>query len=137
NLGPTETYLNGGQQSLRDSFDLLIPYIASAIAQRDANGGFLREYVVVDTCFDTRNATPANPKTGAGCLLDLSTGAPPSNTHGAAAPGASAGQGAASSGQGGGAGSGSGRPKAPPTPCPSPSPTPGGLPLPLPSLPTL
>jgi phospholipid/cholesterol/gamma-HCH transport system substrate-binding protein len=140
NLATTYPYLHGSQASLRDSFNLLIPEIGSAIAQRDAGGNFLRQYVVLDPCYDVRSTTPANPATGAGCLANVSlsgpTAAPPGShappapppTPRAPAPSQSAGVGG---------------PTPKPTSCPSPIlnlpplPTLPPLPLPLPSIPPI
>ena len=122
NLATTYPYLHGSQPQLRAAFDALVPSIGSAIAQRDAGGNYLRQYIVVDNCFDQRNATPANPATGAGCVggISLSGPAAPSAPAVPAVPGAA------------GQKPGAGRPPVP-TPCPSTPP----LPLPTPSLPPL
>ncbi|HXM59126.1 MAG TPA: MCE family protein, partial [Candidatus Dormibacteraeota bacterium] len=88
NLATTYPYLHGSQAELKDAFNALVPYIGSAIAQRDAGGNYLRQYVVLDTCYDNRSAAKADPATGAGCVAGLSLGgpAPPSDTHGGGAP---------------------------------------------------
>jgi phospholipid/cholesterol/gamma-HCH transport system substrate-binding protein len=118
NLATTYPYLHDNQADLRAAFNQLLPEIGSAIAQRDAGGNYLRQYIVIDNCFDQRTATRVNPTTGAGCQGSVSLGGP--------APSAPAPPAAAPSTTGG-----SGKPKPVPTPCPSP------LPLPTPSLPPL
>ncbi|HEY4027725.1 MAG TPA: MCE family protein [Candidatus Dormibacteraeota bacterium] len=129
NLATTYPYLHGSRAELRDASNFLIPYIGSAIAQRDAGGNFLREYLVLDTCVDQRSATPANPATGAGCLANVSLGgpaaapqahAPPAPPLAATAPAAGAAK----------------RAGATPTPCPSAliNVPPVALPSPLPQV---
>jgi phospholipid/cholesterol/gamma-HCH transport system substrate-binding protein len=132
NLGVTQPYLHAGNQEVKDASNFLIPYIGSAISERDGNGNFLREYIVVDTCFDQRSTVKANPKTGAGCLANLSLGgpAPPGDSHASSSstPATGSGSGSGSSGTGK-------KPQPSPTPCASPSPgllPPGLLPSPLP-----
>ncbi len=126
-LGTTYPYLHGGQADLGDTLDLLIPSIGSAIAQRDANGNFLRQYIVADTCYDLPSATRANPSTGAGCLANLSLSGPAGPSQAAAAPAA---------GGGAPAGPTAGRPTPKPSPCPSlpVSLPPAPLPSPLPAV---
>lgn len=124
-LATTYPYLHAHNQDVKAAFDFLIPYIGSAIAQQDANGNFLREYIVLDTCFGQLSATRANPSTGQGCLLGVSTSgqAPPGNSHdpGGAPPAAA--------------------PKAPSAAAPKPgqggTKCPAVLPTPPPLLPTL
>jgi phospholipid/cholesterol/gamma-HCH transport system substrate-binding protein len=122
NLATTYPYLHNNQSDLKAAFNQLLPEIGSAIAQRDAGGNFLREYIVIDNCVDQRSATPANPNTGAGCVGNVSLGGP------AAAPNSHAPPAAPPATTGGGSGAGKPTPK--PTPCPS-------VALPLPSLPPL
>jgi phospholipid/cholesterol/gamma-HCH transport system substrate-binding protein len=127
NLATTYPYLHNNQADLRAAFNQLLPEIGSAIAQRDAGGNFLRQYIVLDTCVDQRSATPANPTTGSGCLGNISLSgpaAPPQSHAPPAAPPSTTG------GTSGGS-SGAGKPTPKPTPCPSVAP------LPLPSLPPL
>ena len=139
-LATTYPYLHGGQADIRDTLDLLIPSIGSAIAQRDANGNFLRQYVVVDTCYDLPSSTKADPRTGRGCLANLSLGGPAPPSQGSAPAPAAGAAGAAS-------GPATGRPAPAPSPCPSlpvslpPAPLPSPLPVvvcpPAPALPCL
>jgi phospholipid/cholesterol/gamma-HCH transport system substrate-binding protein len=130
NLATTYPYLHGSQAELKDAINNLVPSIGSAIAQRDAGGNFLRQYIVLDTCYDQRSAVKANPSTGAGCIanVSLSGPAPPSDSHAPPAPPPSTAPAAPSKG----------RPTPRPTPCPSPliavPPVPVPLPSPLPQV---
>jgi phospholipid/cholesterol/gamma-HCH transport system substrate-binding protein len=129
NLATTFPYLHNNQGELKSAFDQLIPEIGSAIAQRDASGNFLRQYIVLDTCVDQRSAARANPTTGANCLANVSLSGPapaPGSHAPPAAPPPTAG------GTSGGSSGGAGKPTPSPSPCPS-----GPLPLPLPSLPPI
>lgn len=134
NLAVTYPYLHGSQGELKDAFNVLLPEIGSAIAQKDAGGNYLRQYVVVDTCYDQRSAVRATPATGGGCIAGLSLGgpAPPSDTHGGGAP-PPATVATPAPAQGGKA-----KPTPRPTPCPSPvvavPPVPPLLPSPLPQV---
>jgi phospholipid/cholesterol/gamma-HCH transport system substrate-binding protein len=135
NLAVTYPYLHGSQTELRDAFNALIPYIGSAIAQRDAGGNFLRQYIVLDTCYDQISATPANPTTGSGCITSLS--GPAALSPPPAAPPAQSKTTAPTAG--------GNKPAARPTPCPVPQvsppsplatpPVPPLCPSPLPCLP--
>jgi phospholipid/cholesterol/gamma-HCH transport system substrate-binding protein len=120
NLATTYPYLHDNQADLKAAFNQLLPEIGSAIAQRDAGGNYLRQYIVIDSCFDQRSTTRANPTTGAGCLGSVSLNGPapvPGSPAPPAAPPPTTG--------------GSNKPRPTPTPCPS------AIPLPLPSLPPL
>jgi virulence factor Mce-like protein len=129
-LATTYPYLHGSQADIRDTLNVLVPSVGSAIAQRDAGGNFLRQYVVVDTCYDLRGAVPANPSTGAGCLANLSLSGPAgAQAAGPAQPAAPASGGA---GGAGGPAPAAGRPTPKPLPCPSLPPAP--LPSPLPNV---
>ena len=129
NLATTYPYLHGSQPELRAAFDALIPSIGSAIAQRDAGGNYLRQYIVLDTCYDQRSGVKANPATGAGCIANVSLGgpAPPSDAHAPPAPPPNTAPAPAA---------GAGRPTPRPTPCPSPliALPPVTLPSPLPAV---
>jgi hypothetical protein len=66
----------------------LIPEVVSAIAQRDAGGNYLRQYVVVNTCYDLMSKTPDN---GGNCVAQLAGPdalgqVPPATRKGRAAP---------------------------------------------------
>jgi len=124
NLVTTYPYLHGSQAELRDAFNALIPYIGSAIAQRDAGGNYLRQYVVLDTCYDQLSTRPANPTTGSGCLASLGGPAAPSPPPAAPAQSKTAAPPA-----------GAGKPNVKPTPCPSPQVSIPPVPVPLPSPP--
>lgn len=125
NLATTYPYLHGSQAELKDAFNALVPSIGSAIAQRDAGGNFLRQYIVLDTCYDQRSAVRADPSTGAGCIanVSLSGPAPPSGSHAPPAPPPST---APSPPQ-------KGRPTPTPSPCPSPLVAVPPVQVPLPS----
>ncbi|HEX4215956.1 MAG TPA: MCE family protein [Candidatus Dormibacteraeota bacterium] len=124
----TTTYpdLQGSQTTLQQSFDYLTPYIVSAISQQDANGNYLRQFVVVDLCDDSLSQTVTKyNKSQASCLVPAVTGVASSlTTGGATAPPS----GAAS-------GPGSGSPSSCDTPLPTPSaaPCPKASPTPTPS----
>jgi virulence factor Mce-like protein len=129
-LATTYPYVHGQTEEFRRTADELIPYIGSAIAQKDAGGNYLRQYAVVDTCYDQMSGTRANPATGQGCLVNVSAGGPaPAAPSSAPAPST------------GGPAPGPARPARPgstPAPCPLPSPPVSPPPLPLPSpLPSL
>ncbi|OLB76066.1 MAG: hypothetical protein AUI14_19710 [Actinobacteria bacterium 13_2_20CM_2_71_6] len=128
-LATVQPELHGGQADIRDTMNLLLPSIGSAIAQRDAGGNFLRQYLVLDTCADARGTVRADPATGAGCLANVSLSGPAAPPA-APAPGAGPVRGTLLPG---------GRPTPRPLPCPSlpvglPSPPPLPLPSPLPSV---
>lgn len=99
-------YLDQGGPILKAQISQLIPEVASAIAQRDAGGNYIRQFVVVNTCYDTLSAKPVNPHKN--CLAQI-TGL---NGAGANASGSKAGSAKKCP-----AGSGS-------TPSPAASPTP-------------
>jgi phospholipid/cholesterol/gamma-HCH transport system substrate-binding protein len=125
-LATTYPYLHGQTREFQEAADSLIPYIGSAIAQRDANGSYLRQYLVADTCYDLMSGTRADPATGQGCVLGLPAGG--STQAAASSP--------AAPGAVGGAPAPPSRPAARPAPCPLPSlsVTPAPAPNPLPSL---
>lgn len=73
-LATTYPYLQESMQSIQDSFNYLIPFIGSAIASSDANGNYLRQFVVLDTCNDQLRTTPTSPgESQAACLAPAST----------------------------------------------------------------
>ena len=115
-------YLNQASPTLQAEDKYLLPAVVSAISQQDANGNYLRQYVVINTCSDTLASTPS-PKNASptGCLAQAITGlVNPASSHPAPgksrpAPGQAARPGAR-------------------CPSPTPSPTPAlNLPLPQPS----
>ena len=65
-VGP---YLHNNLGSLQTGLNVLIPEIGSAIAEQDANGSYLRQYLIVDCRWDSiqkdksQNACPAAPST--------------------------------------------------------------------------
>ncbi len=120
-LRTTAGYFSQAAPTLEAEVVYLIPEVVSAISQQDAGGNYLRQFVVINTCYDTVSSTPANPRSG--CVAQLA--APPLPTGG---------------GPGGGVGAaGTAGHKRRAARCPSatPSPTPSpvvSLPLPLPSV---
>jgi virulence factor Mce-like protein len=117
-------YLNQASPTLQAEIKYLIPEVVSAISQQDAGGNYLRQFVVVNTCYDTLASTPASPKNASptgGCLVPVITGlANPAPSH--PAPSKS--------------GPAPGQATRPGARCPSPTPSPTPslkLPLPLPS----
>jgi virulence factor Mce-like protein len=134
-LGTTIPYVQLSQQQLKDSFTYLTPYVNSAIAQQDASGNFLRQYVVIDLCYDSLNQTRSDPKSG--CLVQAVSGVvnpapnPPTPVRGGlpapapcATPTASPRPGLLPT------------PTASPCPAPSPSPSPCSPATPAPTKPT-
>lgn len=123
-LDTTYPLLVQARPSLRQSFSYLTPYITSAIAQQDANGNYLRQFVVVDLCYDTPSSVKADPSSG--CLVPAISGLtnPAPGGPNGPAPNSSTTQGRATQG----------------TTCPSPtpttqapSPTPSASPCPTPT----
>jgi phospholipid/cholesterol/gamma-HCH transport system substrate-binding protein len=82
-LEATNPELAASQSELIRGFDYLLPFITSAISQQDANGNYLRQFVVVDLCYDTLDRTPSDPQSG--CLVPAITGAVAPAPSGAAA----------------------------------------------------
>jgi phospholipid/cholesterol/gamma-HCH transport system substrate-binding protein len=76
-LTTTAGYFDQASPTLQSEIKYLIPEVVSAISQQDANGNYLRQFVVVNTCYDTLASAPASSKkanpTG-GCLVPLITG---------------------------------------------------------------
>jgi virulence factor Mce-like protein len=117
-LVPTLTTVNGYTHpnlgNLKTGLSVLIPEIGSAISQRDANGNYLRQYLVMDNCYDT--VTPPGQSCGAGSPNAAGPGSGV-NSPSTACPTPSL-------------------PKLPtPTPLPSICPLPTPTPLPTPALP--
>jgi phospholipid/cholesterol/gamma-HCH transport system substrate-binding protein len=119
-LSTSAGYLHQAGPTLRDEATYLIPEVVSAISQQDAGGHILRQFVIVNTCYDTLSSTRANPKSG--CVAQLA--GPPPLPAGGRLPGAAGGS----------------RPhKKRATRCPSsalpvPRPSVSPLPVPLPSV---
>ena len=111
-FGTTDGYLSANLGNLEAGFNQLSPEGESAIHQRDANGNYLRQYLVADQACDQQN-TKFNADCGRG------TSSPSSTTTGSgSSPSPSAG--------GSGSGSGTGgqpqpQPSGSPTPAPAPS----------------
>ncbi|HYZ54829.1 MAG TPA: MCE family protein [Streptosporangiaceae bacterium] len=116
-------YLNQASPTLQAEDKYLLPAVVSAISQQDANGNYLRQFVVINTCDDTLASTPSpkNASPTGGCLAQAITGlVKPAPSHPAPSKSRPA------PGQ-------AGRPGAR---CPSPTPLPSpsvNLPLPRPS----
>jgi virulence factor Mce-like protein len=113
-FGTTDGYLAASLPSIRNGVTQLGPEGESAIHQRDANGNYLRQYLVVDPACDQLNQTynaqcgngSPNPERQPGSSSSTSAG-PAAGSSPSATPGAS-----------GGGGTG-----ANPTPTPTPKPT--------------
>lgn len=72
-------YLNQASPTLQSEIKYLIPEVVSAISQQDANGHYLRQFVVVNTCYDTLSPAPAGSKKtrpGGPCAVPVMTGGP-------------------------------------------------------------
>lgn len=72
-------YLNQATPTLQSEIKYLIPEVVSAISQQDANGHYLRQFVVVNTCYDTLSQAHAGSKktSPAGtCTVPVMTGGP-------------------------------------------------------------
>jgi phospholipid/cholesterol/gamma-HCH transport system substrate-binding protein len=108
-------YVGQGNPTLQAEATYLIPEVVSAIAQQDAGGHYLRQFVVINTCYDLVSSRPAN---GSNCLVQAITGL--------ARPRSGRTQ--------SGSAAGSKKRKKKPASCPTPSPSPS-LPLPTPTLP--
>jgi phospholipid/cholesterol/gamma-HCH transport system substrate-binding protein len=115
-LSTSAGYLSQAAPTLEAEATYLVPEVVSAISQQDAGGHFLRQFVVIDTCYDTLSSTPANPRSG--CVSQLA--GPPALPVLGRLPGT--GTGAGGPGQ---------QHNKRVTRCPSPVPS---LPVPLPSL---
>lgn len=109
-LTTTAGYLDQATPTLTAEARYLLPEVVSAIAQQDASGNYLREFVVVNTCYDTLSNKPVNPSQN--CLAQV-TG--PSSSKSGNANGQKPGQG-----------------KCPPA-TPGATPSPSGSPTPKPS----
>ncbi len=68
-VGRTAGYLSQGMPTLRNEIRYLIPEVVSAISQQDAGGNYLRQFVVINTCYDLISKTPTNPKKN--CLTQV------------------------------------------------------------------
>jgi phospholipid/cholesterol/gamma-HCH transport system substrate-binding protein len=130
-LTTTAGYLIQASPTLQAEINYLIPEVISAISQQDANGNYLRQFVVVDTCYDTLASTPTTSKKASptgGCLVPVMTGlAGPASGHHASSHPAH-----------GKSNPAPGKTTTPSAHCPSPTPLPTPslpLPLPTPSLP--
>jgi virulence factor Mce-like protein len=112
-VGTTDGYLSANLGNLEQGFNQLSPEGESAIHQRDANGNYLRQYLVADPACDQINQT-RNPQCGNG--TSSSSAAPGSSSGSSSQPAPPAADGSGSTGQpAGGSSSGS------PSPSPSPS----------------
>lgn len=124
-------YFIQASPSLQAETRYLTPEVVSAISQQDANGNYLRQFVVINTCYDTLASAPASSKKASpagSCLVPLMAGlAAPAPGHRASshpAPGKSR--------------PAPGKATRPAAHCPSPTPSPTPtvkVPLPSPSLP--
>jgi len=108
-INTTAGYLKQAAPTLRNEITYLIPEVVSAISGRDAGGNYLRQYVVINTCYDFLSKTRSNGK------------------HCTALPAGLGSGGLGGLGSLGLPGSSSGRRTAASCPSPSASATPGGL----------
>ena len=70
-VGRTAGYLAQGTPTLQNEMKYLIPEVVSAIGQQDAGGNYLRQYVVVNTCYDFVTQTPTYGKSKKSCMAQL------------------------------------------------------------------
>jgi phospholipid/cholesterol/gamma-HCH transport system substrate-binding protein len=106
-VGTTDGYLSANVGNLRNGFAQMSPEGESAIHQKDANGNYLRQFLVADPPCDKLNSPNPDPKCG--------NGAPSSSSNSPSSPSATPVAGSGSgSGSGGSGGSG---------PVPTPAPT--------------
>ena len=71
-FGTTDGYLSANVGSLQNGFALMSPEGESAIHQKDANGNYLRQFLVADPPCDKLNNPNPDPKCGQrGCRLRL------------------------------------------------------------------
>jgi hypothetical protein len=116
-FGTTDDYLAANSGDLMNGFAQMAPEGESAIHQKDANGNYLRQYLVIDPACDQINKT-YDPQCGNG------TPNPERQPSSSTSSGSSPSSGTASSpspnpgGSGGGGGPGA---TPPPTPAPKPS----------------
>lgn len=116
-------YVTQGTPTWQAEATYLIPEVVSAIAQQDAGGHYLRQFVVINTCYDLVASRPAN---GSNCLVQAITGL--ARPRSGRAKSVSA------------AGSQKKKKKKKPASCPTPTPSPPiplptvSLPIPLPSV---
>jgi virulence factor Mce-like protein len=116
-FGTTDGYLAPNLGNLEAGFNQLSPEGESAIHQKDANGNYLRQYLVVDPACDQVNST-YNAQCGTGA--SSSNGSTSPSTTGGSSTGGS-GSSSTPSAPGGSTGGGGG--SAQPSPSPSPSPS--------------
>lgn len=64
-------YLSQATPTLQAESTYLIPEVVSAIAQQDAGGHYLRQFIVINTCYDLVSARRAK---GGNCLVQAITG---------------------------------------------------------------
>jgi phospholipid/cholesterol/gamma-HCH transport system substrate-binding protein len=74
--------LSQGLPTLQDEIRYLIPEVVSAISGQDAGGNYLRQYVVINTCYDVISKTKTKP--GQQCLAQLAGSAGTAGSGGTA-----------------------------------------------------
>jgi virulence factor Mce-like protein len=93
-FGTTEGYLGPDVGNLQSGFNQLSPEGESAIHQKDANGNYLRQYLVADPGCDKLNNPNPNPQCGNGAPSSSSSSSPsPAAAVPAPVPGAGPGPG--------------------------------------------
>ena len=63
-LGTVYPYIHNNLGALQVGLNTLIPEIGSAIDMQDANGNYLRQYLVNDACYDSTVADKSHPPAG-------------------------------------------------------------------------
>jgi len=116
-FGTTDGYLSANVGNLQSGFAQMAPEGESAIHQKDANGNYLRQFLVADPPCDKINNPNPDPKCGNGAPSS-SASSPSSPSVAAQSPAAAGGSGGGAGGGGGsgGGGGGSGGPTPTPTP---------------------
>ena len=136
-LGTVYPYLHGNLGVLQQGINVLLPEIGSAISQTDANGNYLRQYLINDGCYDSINSKPSDPQASNDCAPGSAANAPAPPAPPSGGPTAPRGS---IPGRNGACPTPSPTPTAAtrPTPTPTEGPCPTPLPpcLPIPGLPT-
>jgi virulence factor Mce-like protein len=101
-FGTTDGYLSGNVGNVQSGFAQMAPYGESAIHQKDANGNYLRQYLVADPACDKLNNPKPDPQCGTGAPNSPATSSaaatpagPTTGTAPAPTPGTSGGGGPA------------------------------------------
>jgi virulence factor Mce-like protein len=87
-FGTTDGYLSANTNSLIQGFTQMAPEGESAIHQKDANGNYLRQFLVADPPCDKLNSPKPDPQCGSGASSSPSS--PAASPAGPTTPGAAA-----------------------------------------------